>query len=186
MAATTNSKSPGKATGKSPAKRPGAAPDSPAKIARRIIERISAHDLDGAQALTHDDAVDDFVAVGPRSGKEEIRRFFEELLGAFPDLRIEVARITESKGVAVVEWVTSGTFTGTPFLGIEATGKRVTLRGVDCMEIDGGKLRNNTIYYDGAGFARDVGLLPAMGSMADKGMTAAFNAVTRARRLLGR
>lgn len=60
------------------------------------------------------------------------------------------------------------------------------MRGVDCMEFEGGLLRHNVIYYDGAGFAREVGLLPAQGSGAEKAMTGAFNALTRARKALGR
>jgi steroid delta-isomerase-like uncharacterized protein len=115
-----------------------------------------------------------------------VRRFFEDLFASFPDFRLEVRRITAADDMAVVQWEAQATFTGAPFQGVEATGKRVFLRGVDCMRFESGKLKDNVIYYDGAGFARDVGLLPAMGSVAEKGMTAAFNAVTRAKRLLGR
>jgi hypothetical protein len=52
----------------------------------------------------------------------------------------------------------------------------VDLRGCDVMEFDDGRLRHNTIYYDGLAFARQIGMLPREGSSADKAMTAAFNA----------
>ena len=158
---------------------------SPGALARKLIEAVAAHDLDAVGALQHDDVVDDFTAVGVYRGRAAVRGFFEETFGAFPDFRIEVVRVTAAGDMAIVEWKVDGTFTGTPFQGIRATGKRVTLRGVDCMQFDGGKVRHNTIYYDGAGFARDVGVLPAKDSIAEKSMYAAFNTLTAARRRIG-
>jgi hypothetical protein len=49
------------------------------------------------------------------------------------------------------------------------------------MRFEEGRLKHNTIYYDGLGFARQIGLLPKAGSGADKAMTAAFNAGTEVR-----
>lgn len=69
-------------------------------------------------------------------------------------------------------------FTGGPFQGIAPTGRRVEIRGVDVMEISDGLIQRNTIYYDGASFARQIGLLPGLGSRADQAMLAAFNAKT--------
>jgi hypothetical protein len=39
-------------------------------------------------------------------------------------------------------------------------------------------IQHNTIYYDGATFARQIGLLPGLGSRADQALLAAFNAKT--------
>ena len=58
------------------------------------------------------------------------------------------------------------------------TGRRVDIRGVDVMEIADGLIQHNTIYYDGATFARQIGLLPGLGSRADQALLAAFNAKT--------
>ena len=41
-----------------------------------------------------------------------------------------------------------------------------------------GSIQHNTIYYDGATFARQIGLLPGLGSRADQALLAAFNAKT--------
>src|SRR6266550_127154 len=85
---------------------------------------------------------------------------------------------------ACVQWRSVGTFTGEPFIGIEPTGRRIELRGVDVMEIEDGKIVRNTVYYDGAAFARGVGMLPAQDSGTEKAMYAAFNAATRLRRAI--
>jgi steroid delta-isomerase-like uncharacterized protein len=124
------------------------------------------------------------VAIGEVRGVAAIRRFFEELLAAFPDFEITVDRIVADEEAAVVQWRAAGSFSGGPFQGIEPTGRQVKIRGVDVMEITGGLVRHNTIYYDGASFARQVGMLPRAHSTADKAMMSTFNAVTRLRHRL--
>jgi hypothetical protein len=41
------------------------------------------------------------------------------------------------------------------------------------------QIRHNTIYYDGAGFARQIGMLPSQGSLADRMLVSIFNAKSR-------
>ena len=45
-----------------------------------------------------------------------------------------------------------------------------------------GKMDNTTVYFDGAAFARQVGMLPPAGSAGDRVVTTAFNGLTRLRR----
>jgi steroid delta-isomerase-like uncharacterized protein len=157
---------------------------TPAEVAGEIFDELGKRNLDAALALVADDSVDDFVAIGEVSGMVAIRRFFEDLLAAFPDFVITVGRIVADDEVAVVQWSAVGSFSGGPFQGIEPTGRHVEIRGVDVMEIAGGLVRHNTIYYDGASFARQIGMLPRAHSMADRTMTSTFNAVTRVRHRL--
>jgi steroid delta-isomerase-like uncharacterized protein len=122
--------------------------------------------------------VDDFVAIGEIRGHEAVRAFFRELFGAFPDFTMTVDRVVADDTSAVVQWHAVGTFTGGPFQGIAPTGRWVDVRGVDVMEITDGLIQHNTVYYDGATFARQIGLLPGLGSRADQALLAAFNAKT--------
>jgi steroid delta-isomerase-like uncharacterized protein len=159
---------------------------TPAEVASEIFAELGKRNLDAALALVADDSVDDFVAIGEVSGKVAIRGFFEELLAAFPDFVITVGRILADEEAAVVQWRSVGTFSGGPFQGIEPTGRHVEIRGVDVMEIAGGLVRHNTIYYDGASFARQIGMLPRAHSTADRTMMSTFNAVTRVRHRLAK
>ena len=154
---------------------------TPADTARAIFDALAKRDLDEAMTYGADEAVDDFVALGEFRGKQAVRRFFEELLKAFPDFEVTVDRIVGDDEAAVVQWHAAGSFSGGPFQGIEPTGKHVEVRGVDVMEFADGLLRHNTIYYDGASFARQIGMLPKAGSGADRAMLSGFNAITRAR-----
>jgi steroid delta-isomerase-like uncharacterized protein len=154
---------------------------TPKEVAAALLDAVTAQDLDRPLELQHEDVVDDFVAIGQFHGRDGIRAFFSEMYEAFPDFRIEVERIVADDRTAVVQWEASGTFSGGPFQGIEPTGKPVAIRGVDVMEIDDGKVRYNTIYYDGAAFARQIGMLPRDGSLADRALLTGFNALTRLR-----
>jgi hypothetical protein len=72
-----------------------------------------------------------------------------------------------------------GTFSGGRFQGFEPTGARVRIRGCDFFELEDGWIRCNTIFYDGASFARAIGMLPRKGSPADRALLLFFNAKVR-------
>ena len=159
---------------------------TPREVGTALFEALNRHDLDAAMAMDHADVVADFVAVGVFDGVSAVRAFFTEIFAAIPDFTLEVLRVVCDDEFAVVQWRARGTFTGSPFQGIHATGRHVELRGVDVMRFERGKLRHNTIYYDGLAFARQIGMLPREGTLADKAMTTGFNARTDVIRKLRR
>jgi steroid delta-isomerase-like uncharacterized protein len=142
---------------------------------------LAARDLDGMVAHMADDVIEDITPVGILRGTGEVRQFFGELFAAFPDFEFSVEHTTANTQVCAVQWRAIGTFRGEPFQGIEPTGRRVEIRGCDCIEVEDGKITRNTAYYDGAAFARGLGMLPQTGSGGEKAMLAAFNAVTKVR-----
>jgi steroid delta-isomerase-like uncharacterized protein len=159
---------------------------TPAEVAQAIFDALSKKQIDDAMAYVAEDAVDDFVAIGRFEGKATIRLFFDQLLAAFPTFDMEVERVVGDDSAAVVQWRASGDFIGGPFQGVEPTGKHVEVRGVDVMEISDGFVRHNTIYYDGAAFARQVGMLPAAGTTLDRAVLKVFNTATRLRKRISR
>lgn len=155
--------------------------------ARRYFDALSARDPDAMAACWHPDGVEDIVPIGVFRGPQEIRALFAGLFEAFPGLETRVTRVVADRDRAAVEWRMDGTFSGAPFRGIRPTGKRADLRGIDCLVIDEeGRITQNTGYYDGAGFARDIGMLPRQNSSADRAMTTGFNAITTVKARLGR
>lgn len=152
---------------------------SPEQVARAAFDGVMKRDPDAIVANSADDCVDDFVAIDVFRGKPAIRQFFAELFAAVPDFDMHVDRVVADAESAVVQWHATGTFTGGPFQGIRATGRSVEVKGVDVMEVRDGLLRHNTIYYDGASFARQIGMLPPQGSRGDRMTLALFNAKTR-------
>jgi steroid delta-isomerase-like uncharacterized protein len=150
--------------------------------ARSYFDAVGQRDVDGMLEHWTEDGVVDLVPIGILRGQDEIAAFFREMFAAFPDAETTVTRVAAGQNEVAVEWRMTATFTGTPFQGIEATGRPVELRGVDMIEIADGKNVTNTAYYDGMAFARGAGLLPPQDSGAERAMRSAVNAATRLRR----
>ena len=158
--------------------------------ARDIFSAIfDDRDLSDPYRYWTDESVDHFLAAGKSvRGAQGLAQWFRDLFAAVPDWHVEIENtIDDGDRQAVVQWRGGGTFTGAPFLGIEPTGRTLELKAVDVFRFDeNGKVATNTVYYDGAEFARQVGMLPPRDSAMDKGMLAAFNAGTRLKRRLAR
>lgn len=156
------------------------ASQDPAVLMRTAFEALAAKNVEALSATHHEDIVEDFIALGPVAGKQQVREFFTELFAAVPDLVFEIEQVMGvDELTAVGQWKIRGTFNGGPFQGIEPTGRVIEIRGIDVMGFEDDLLRYNTIYYDGLSFARQVGLLPAAGSRGDRAMLSAFNAATK-------
>jgi len=149
---------------------------------RSYFEAIDNRDPEAIVAHWREDGVDDVVPVGLLRGRDEMRRYYESVFAAMPDSRMTVTRLVAGEQSCAVEWRIEGTFDGAPYMGIEPTGGHVEIRGLDLFELEDGELVSNTGYFDGTSFARQIGMLPADGSGADRAMKSAFNAATRLRR----
>jgi steroid delta-isomerase-like uncharacterized protein len=152
--------------------------------ARSSFDALARRDAKGIGEHYREDCVVDIVPIGVYRGRQAIVGFFQEVFAAVPDLETTVTRVVAGETQAAVEWRMQGHFTGAPFQGIDPNGKEVELRGLDLLEIEDGETVSNTAYYDGAAFARQVGMLPPEGSGAERTMKTAFNAVTKVRKAL--
>ena len=74
----------------------------------------------------------------------------------------------------------SGTFAGPGSLsGIQPTGDRFVIEGIDLLTISDGLIQSNEAFPDSISLPRQLGMIPAQGSLADQRLTGAFNAKTR-------
>ena len=165
----------------------------PKRISRRkaveqhvssYIEAIGRRDVNDLGEHWSVDGVEDLVPIGILRGRDEVKEFFRGVFAAMPDAETRLLRVVAGETSAAVEWRMTGTFTGEPFQGVEATGKAIDVRGLDFIEIEDGLIVSNTAYFDQMDFARQLGMMPPMDSGAERAMKSAFNAVTKARRMI--
>jgi steroid delta-isomerase-like uncharacterized protein len=149
---------------------------------RSYFEAMDNRDADAMAAHWREDGVEDIVAVGVLRGRDELRDYFKSMFAGMPDARTTVTRLVAGEQSCAVEFRIEATMEGAPFMGIEPSGKHIEIRGMDLFELEDGKLVSNTSYFDGTSIARQIGMLPADGSGADRAMKSAFNAVTKLRR----
>ena len=102
------------------------------------------------------DSVDHDPAPGQGVGPEGFRQFFSELRSAFPDLNIEVEHmVTDDDNVAFAYTVT-GTHQG-DFMGVPATGRQVSARGMQIGRFENGKLAERWGSSDELGILKQLG-----------------------------
>lgn len=152
----------------------------PGKVARAYFEAVTARDPQGMAAHWAPGGIENIAPLGrPLGVPHEMVAFFTETFAAMPDMRFEVLDVVAARNQAAVRWHATGTFCGGPFQGIEPTGARIELEGVDMLTVEDGKIVRNDAYYDSGAFARAVGLLPPQASATERRMAAAFNTRTR-------
>jgi predicted ester cyclase len=122
---------------------------------RRAMEAINARDLESlAELVTPSFVRHDYEGIsvdlrGPEGLAEGIRL----LLGALPDLRLQVREVIATDDRAVVYASTTGTHEGA-FFGAYASGQRMCFDSVDLYRLEGGKIAESWPWPDLAGIRR--------------------------------
>jgi glyoxylase-like metal-dependent hydrolase (beta-lactamase superfamily II) len=151
-----------------------------AAVAERYFAALADRDVEAMVALWAPGGREFIRGQVDTTAPDGVRAYFTELFAAVPDLELEVDSATVDGERACVRWSVRGTFAGTPLKGIEPTGARLELEGIDELTIRDGLIQGNNAFSDGLTFARQVGLLPQEESPADVRLTRAFNLRTRA------
>jgi predicted ester cyclase len=149
-----------------------------AELVRWSFDRINARDIAALRELWTVETVEHFPDRVCRGG-DEVARYFEDLFAAVPDVRLEVVQVVGEGEDVFARWHLTGTHTGGTWAGIETTGRRVELDGIDHFTIRDGKVASNFVVFDQMVVARAFGIMPPDGSAADRALKAAFNAKTK-------
>ena len=104
-------------------------------------------------------AVDHNPTPGQAPGRDGIKKAFAEFRGAFPDMQMAVEDMLAEGDKVACRIVTRMTHRG-EFQGIPATGKAVTLSGIDILRIVDRRLVERWGEFDNLGFLRQLGAIP--------------------------
>jgi steroid delta-isomerase-like uncharacterized protein len=147
------------------------------ELVRWAFDRINDHDVEPLKQFWTPETLEHFPDRTCK-GADEIAAYFEDTFKAVPDLRMDVVSLAEQNDDVFVQWHLTGTHEGT-LLGIEATGKRLGIDGIDHFVIRDGRVISNFIKVDQLDYARQLGMMPPDGSAGDKAFKGAFNLKTR-------
>jgi glyoxylase-like metal-dependent hydrolase (beta-lactamase superfamily II)/predicted ester cyclase len=151
-------------------------------VARRYFEAIGAHDLDAAVAMWVEGGREHVRGQVDAIAPEGVRGFIGDLLDALPDLRVEILSTTAQGERCAVQWRFTGTFAGPGQLnGIAPTGDPLSLEGLDLLTVRDGLIQSNDAFTDTMTVARQIKMMPPLGSPGERRLTGAFNATTRMR-----
>ncbi len=149
-------------------------------VARRYFAAIDARDLQSALSLWAPGGRENVRGRVDVLAPEGVRELLGELIGAVPDLDMQVISTTTERDRCGVHWRLTGTFAGPAhFGGVAPTGSSIDLEGFDLITVRDGLIQSNDAFTDSMTFARQVGMLPAQGGAGEQRMTRAFNLRTR-------
>lgn len=154
-------------------------------IVEQHIRLENQHDLEGVLGTFGEAARYDDEAWGEHyEGRDGVRRFYQQLMAALPDLEIKVQRQHVTEVAILVEVLIRGTHLGA-WRGLPATGRRVEipLCGIYTFDAEN-RLAGEKIYYDRATVLRQLGVFHELESILGQFSTLATHPVTIARALV--
>jgi steroid delta-isomerase-like uncharacterized protein len=129
---------------------------------RRIFEAVSNKNLDALDELMAPDMVDHELPPGLPAGRDGTKAFLGMFISAFPDIKVTIEDQIAEGDKVVTRWTATGTHTG-ELMGIPATGKQVTMKGIDITRFSGGKNVEDWGQFDQMGLMQQLGVIPAPG-----------------------
>ena len=118
----------------------------------------AARELDSVVATFDDDCFLENVVLGTRaSGREAVRKSYEALFQAFPDLSPDADGEAYGDDVFITWGTVHGTMEGR-WLGIEPTRKSFTCAFVNIVPFRNGRMQGEQIFFDIPALCRGAGL----------------------------
>jgi len=108
-------------------------------------------------AARNDHDLEAFVAFFVKDGKEQVRKAFNQVTEAFPDVQITVKELIGEGEKIVSYWLFQGTHLGL-YQDIPATGRRVKYNGVDIYTIVDGQILSLVRVVDNLVVLRQLGI----------------------------
>lgn len=138
-------------------------------VIRRAYEELwNGRNVGVVDELVAEDFLNHAAPPDRQRGRQGLKDVVLMFAGAFPDFRYEVEdMIAEGEKMAVRD-VFRGTHRG-EFMGIPATGNRVTMEAIHIYRFSGGKLAEHWVARDDLGMMRQLGVFPAPGRPGEAG-----------------
>ena len=125
-----------------------------------MMEAIHTGNPDPVLATLHPDCA--FEMPGMPATVEDLVHMLPAFHAAFPDLRVTVGEMIAEGDKVAYRLTATGTHTG-EFMGIPATGKRVTFTETHVDQIANGKIVRHDGDWDQIGLLQQLAVIPALG-----------------------
>jgi steroid delta-isomerase-like uncharacterized protein len=143
-------------------------------IAARFYEEVfNAKKLYLLEQLVSPDFVDHNPEPGQEKGIAGIRKSFAQFLEAFPDMRVEILQLAGDGDRVCARVNMTATHQGT-FNGLAATGRRVSVTGIDWLRLKDGKVVERWGVFDMTSMMQQLGAVPGPAAGDLKAMSARY------------
>ena len=127
---------------------------------RELIERLHAELFASGDLATLDrffspDVISHDMPPGFPEGIDGVRLFFSAFREGMPDVEVRIDEIVVEDDRAAVATMIEGTHTGA-LMGIEPTGRRISVRGIDMVRVADGRIVEHRGLTDTVGLLRQL------------------------------
>lgn len=129
---------------------------------KRLGEAINSGNLEALREIMAPGVVDHDPAPDQGPGPDGFIRFFTMFRTAFPDLAVAVDHMVADESNVAMAYTVTGTHNG-DFMGVAATGRRVTARGMQISRFENGRIVERWGSPDELGILKQLGAEPSSG-----------------------
>ncbi len=131
---------------------------------KRVIRMFVEDVINQGRLERADDLVlENFVELDPLPGQAQGRAGLKEVIGrirsAFPNIHWTVDEMVAEDDKVFSRFTWTGTHRG-EFLGIPATGRQITVKGMVIDRLEAGRMADSRILMDTLGMMQQLGALP--------------------------
>jgi steroid delta-isomerase-like uncharacterized protein len=137
-------------------------PDDNKAIVERFEEAFAANDVATIDELCDPNLVDHNPVPGQGPALAGFKETIAMYKSIFPDSAVTLGDVIADGDLVATRWAVSGTHEA-EFFGVPATGKRVTVEGMNFYRLADGKITDVWTQFDGLGLMQQLGALPAEG-----------------------
>src|SRR5215207_8694606 len=135
----------------------------PEEVVGQYFAALARRDVEAMAALWAPDGEEHIAGQVDAVGPSGVRAYFGELFAAFPDFALTVQTTVAQDDKVAVHWKATANMTG-PLWGLQPTGAHIDIEGIDLLHVRDRLIVRNDAVPDGMTLARQVGLLPPVGS----------------------
>jgi len=136
-------------------------PEANKLIVRRYVDELwNRGDLATADAIMAADFIEHVPSPGQEPGREGYKQYIVQFRNAFPDMQFVVEDLIAEGDKVVLRWSGQGTHKA-ELAGIPATGKMVTLTGIDIFRFADGQVVERWGERDVLSLMRQLGVIPS-------------------------
>jgi steroid delta-isomerase-like uncharacterized protein len=106
------------------------------------------------EAVGHGQTLDGSDIIGP----EHFKQFWHQFRAGFNSIHVDIHQTIEEGDMVMARWSLTMTHMG-PFLGVKASGKRVTTKGMSVQRFAGGKIVEAWDNWDQLGVLAQMGMI---------------------------
>jgi steroid delta-isomerase-like uncharacterized protein len=124
-------------------------------VAEAYVRAWNKHDFAALDTILAPGALHEDIAQNVHAtGIAAIKDFMRQDIAADPDLNWQMTNTIEDGRFVAFEWTWTSTYTGPDATGKSVSKKKISGRGASFVEIEGGRIKRFTDYYDLGSFFR--------------------------------